>query len=321
MSAEPAPTPELTFRDGVPADLRAAFTLSELAVHDTALRAGVLDTAPPAEAEIEQDWQRRRDLLEFTVAQPGSGFWLCEYGSELMGYGRVARFGEMEELTELMVLPRHHGRGIGRALLERLWPGDPTPDLGRVVVAAGAPADLTLYSDFGVMPVTGHWHMRGAPGEFLERRSREIDSAEPAVVVLESNRAVGEWKRLEPPAIGHRRPGLHEFFGRTRTCLATMDADAGRATALCWVGQDGEIGPAVGETPQDLVPVVLQALDRVAKTREPEHLSVFCATDSWWLLRRLRKLGLRVWWPSWVMCSIPLPGLDRYMPTRPPHLL
>ncbi len=238
-----------------------------------------------------------------------------------MGYGRVARFGEMEELTELMVLPGHHRQGIGRALLGRLWPGDPTPDLNRVVVAAGASADLTLYSDFGVMPVTGHWHMRGAPGEFLERRSREIDSAEPAVVVLESNRAVGEWKRLEPPAIGHRRPGLHEFFGRTRTCLATMDADAGRATALCWVGQDGEIGPAVGETPQDLVPVVLQALDRVAKTREPEHLSVFCATDSWWLLRRLRKLGLRVWWPSWVMCSIPLPGLDRYMPTRPPHLL
>jgi hypothetical protein len=59
----------------------------------------------------------------------------------------------------------------------------------------------------------------------------------------------------------------------------------------------------------------------MAKTKEPETLGVFCATDSWWLLRRLLSLGLRVWWPSWVMCSIPLPGLDRYMPTRPPHVL
>ncbi len=321
MTAERVPAPQLTFREGGPADLRAAFTVSELAVHDTALRAGVLDTVPPSEVEIEDDWRRRRDLLEFTAAQAGSGFWLCEDGSELVGYGRVARFGEMEELTELMVLSDRHRQGIGRALLERLWPGDPTPDLGRVVVAAGAAADLTLYSDFGVLPVTGHWHMRARAKDFLEFRSREIDTTEPAVVVLESHRAVGEWKHLEPPAIGHRRPRLHEFFGRTRTCLATMDPDAGRATALCWISPHGEIGPAVGETPQDLVPVVLQALDRVAKTQEPDTLSVFCATDSWWMLRRLRSLGFRVWWPSWVMCSIPLPGLDRYMPTRPPHLL
>ena len=321
MTAEPVPVSGVTFREGGPADLRAAFAVSELAVHATARRAGVLDTAPPSEARIEEDWQRRRDLLEFTAAQPGSGFWLCEAAGELVGHGRVARFGEIEQLTELMVLPGHHGQGIGRALLDRLWPGDPTPDLGRVVVAAGSSADLTLYSDFGVMPVTGHWHMRARAEDFLELRSREIDTTEPAVVALESERAVREWKRLEPPAIGHRRPGLHDFFGRTRTCLATMDADAGGATALCWIGAEGEIGPAVGATSQDLVPVVLQALDRVAKTREPDTLSVFCATDSWWLLRRLRGLGFRVWWPSWVMCSIPLPGLDRYMPTRPPHVL
>ena len=34
-----------------------------------------------------------------------------------------------------------------------------------------------------------------------------------------------------------------------------------------------------------------------------------------------RGLGFRVYWPSWVMCSVPLPGLDRYVPTRPPTLL
>lgn len=318
MTAEPST--ELTFREGGPADLRAAFTVSELAVHDTAFRGGVLGTAPPSPAQIEADWQQQHELLEFTAAQAGSGFWLCEHGGEVVGHGRVARFGEMEQLTELMVLPGHHRQGIGQALLSRLWPGDPTPDLGRVVVAAGGSADLTLYSHFGVMPVTGHWHMRASPEDFVESRSLEIDRAEPAVVVLESNRAVGEWKRLEPQAIGHRRPRLHEFFGRTRTCLATMGPD-GHASALCWIGPGGEIGPAVGAAPQDLVPVVLQALDRVAKTREPDTLSVFCATDSWWLLRRLRSLGFRVWWPSWVMCSIPLPGLDRYMPTKPPHLL
>jgi hypothetical protein len=59
----------------------------------------------------------------------------------------------------------------------------------------------------------------------------------------------------------------------------------------------------------------------VAMSQEPEHLSVFTTTLSWWLVRRLRKLGFSVYWPSWVLCSVPLPGLDRYVPTRPPHLL
>ena len=150
------PVASLTFRKGSHSDLRAAFTLAELAVHDTARRTGVLSTDPPSEEQIERDWGRRRDLLEFTASQDGCDFWLCEHEGRPVGYGRVCRFGEMEQLTELMVLPDYHRNGIGRALLSRLWPDDPTPDLGRLVVAAGAPADLTLYADFGVMPVTGH---------------------------------------------------------------------------------------------------------------------------------------------------------------------
>jgi hypothetical protein len=50
-------------------------------------------------------------------------------------------------------------------------------------------------------------------------------------------------------------------------------------------------------------------------------VGVFCTTDSWWLLDRLRRLGFRVHWPGWVMSSVPLPGLDRYLATRPARLL
>jgi hypothetical protein len=70
-----------------------------------------------------------------------------------------------------------------------------------------------------------------------------------------------------------------------------------------------------------VIPVVLAALDRVAKTQEPPLLGVYATTTSWHLLHRLRLLGFRVFWPSWVMCSVPLPGLDRYVPTRPPFVL
>jgi hypothetical protein len=139
--------------------------------------------------------------------------------------------------------------------------------------------------------------------------------------MLTPERAVEEWKRLEPGAIGHERTALHDFFGRTRSCLATVDPQSGHATALCWVSGHGEIGPGVGQDPGDLVPVVLAALDRVAKMQEPETFGVFCTTASWWLMDRLRRLGFRVHWPAWIMSSVPLPGLDRYLPTRPVRLL
>ena len=310
----------LAFREGSVADLRATYRILKVATHHTAVRMGLGAGDSPTDTEIEAEWAREGELVEFISAQPGV-YWICEDEGEPVGYARVCRFGEMEELAELVVLPSHQGLGMGRALLERCWPDRPTPDLGRVAVAAGAPADLTLHTEFGVMPITGHWHMRTSVADYQERRSQEVDSAEPAVVALAADRAVGEWKRLEPPAIGHRRPQLHEFFGRTRSCLATMDEEGGAATGLCWVGTSGEIGPAVGSTPEALVPVLLQALDRVAKLHEPETFGVLCATDSWWLLRRLRMLGFRIWWPSWVMSSIPLPGLDRYVPMRPPLLL
>jgi GNAT superfamily N-acetyltransferase len=312
-----------SFRKGEPGDLRATFELAQRAWDSSRVGRGLLPTDFERDVDdLTAQWGRERGLVEFLAAQDDGCYWLCEDGEALVGYVRVARFGALDELTELWVDPNYGGRGVGRALLGHCWSGAPTRDLGRLVVTFGRPIDLSLYTDFGVMPVSGHWHMRLRAEPYLERRAQEaVDASEPDVHALKAERAVEEWTRLEPLTIGHERASLHEFFGRTRTCLAIMDAERGLATALCWVSPDGEIGPAVGETPEDLVPVVLAALDRVARSQEPHELAVFCTTAAWWLLDRLRRLGFHVFWPSWIMCSVPLPGLDRYLATRPPMLL
>lgn len=318
MIARPAPE-DVEFRPGRTADQRPTFELSRRALAAMAASLGV-DTGPATDPEsMARQWERRRPLIEFVAAQEGH-FVLAERDGELVGFARTCTFGHMEELTELHVDPEHAGQGIGPALLSQVWPGAPTPDLGRVAVAPGVARVLNAVTAHGMMPAAGHWHMRARTADYLEARSRITDAAEPPVVVLEPDRAREEWERLEPAAIGHERPQLHEFFSRTRTCLASVD-DRGRPSGLCWAGMDDAVGPAVGASSQDLVPVVLQALDRVAKTMEPETLSVYCATHSWWLLRRLRELGFDVVWPIWVMSSVPLPGLDRYLPTRPAHVL
>ena len=313
---------DLSFRDGTASDLETTFALSESAVHESGIRQGVIPPGTELTSEdVDARWARQRAFVEYIAAQEGGRYVIAEGSDGPVGYARVVRFGQMEELTELMVLPEHQRQGIGRRLLDIAWPGDPSPSMGRVVVAAGSPSDLTLYTQVGVMPVAGHWQMRQRTEVYLERRAQETETTDPGVHLLKPDRAVAEWMRMEAPALAHERPSLHEFFARGRNCLAALDPVSGRATALCWVSSEGEIGPAVAEQPGGLVPVVIAALDRVAMTQEPDHLSLYTTTLAWWLLRRLRKLGFSVFWPSWILCSMPLPGLDRYVPTRPPALL
>ena len=313
MSAA-VPSEELLYREGGPKDMREAFDLSQLALRHIRGRMGPVPGEVPEE-EIDSLWERRRPLLEFIVAQEGS-FCVCEGPHGIAGFARVVRFDDMEQLTELFVHPSVHGQGNGTGQLERCWSDRPTTEVGREVVATGAPADLTLYTGFGVMPANGRLRLVERTERYVERRLRERDATEPGVHVLESDRALAEWKRMEPGVVGHQRRAMHEFFARERMCLASMDAE-GRPNALCWVDPAGDIGPGVAVDGEGLVPVVLAALDRVAKAHEPEELHLPVCATSWWLLQRLRSLGFRVSWPGWILCSVPLPDLYRYVPADP----
>jgi GNAT superfamily N-acetyltransferase len=309
------PSEDLLFREGGPKDQRAAFDLSRLALVEVRGRLGPVPDEEPQSKDLDGLWARRRPLAEFMAAQDGS-FFVCEGREGLLGFARTVRFDGMEQLAELFVHPDHQGRGIGRGLLERCWPESPTPDLSRVVVAMGAPADLTLYTGFGAMPANGRLRLVERTERYVERRLRERDATAPDVHALERGRALAEWERMEPEVLGHRRRPLQEFFARDRTCLACVNPD-GSSSAVCWVSSDGVVGPGVAERPEDLVPVVLAALDRVAKAHEPKELQLPLIASSWWLLQRLRKLGFRISWPGWVMCSVPLPALERYLPVDP----
>ena len=210
--------------------------------------------------------------MEFMTAQPGGGFLVARTDDELVGYVVVTRFPGDGRAGGAVggALARRPRRGprAARALLA----GSPTPELGRLVVAVGRPADLTLFTEFGVMPVSGHWHMRHRVDRYLEQRAQEPDATEPGRARAHAGPRGGG---VEAARAGWRSgtsgPPLHEFFGRTRNCLATVDAEPGHATgALLGQRPTARSARPWARSPEDLVPVVLAALDRVAKTQEPE---------------------------------------------------
>jgi GNAT superfamily N-acetyltransferase len=319
MSALKNPTEKrLSFRRGGRDDLPETFALAERTIHATAVELGLLSSDKlPRNRDIRLRWKHYRPLIEFMAAQPGGRYWICESPKHLAGYARVVTLGEIDQVTELMVAPDDQGGGIGRALLEHCFDDDSAPSLGRLVVATGAPRDLSLYTDFGFMPVAGHWHMRQSSDTYRARR-RSTGGDSSVASVLSTQKALQAWSRLEPSVLGTFRRPLHEFLASTRTCLGLNDD---KGLAVCWLGADGEIGPAVAESEQLLAQLVVAVLDWAAAIDRVESLSVFCTSAASTLIGRLRKLGFGVYWPSWIMSSMPLRRLDTYLPTRPPHLL
>ena len=269
---------------------------------------------------LAREWERRRPLVEFVSAQEGH-FMLAERDGELVGFGRTCTFGDMEELTELHVAPEHAGQGIGPALLE--------PDLAGSAHPRAGPGGGGARRVAGPERADGRRHDAGGRSLAHARADRRLPGGALARSPTPPSRPWWCSSPTAPAASGRRwSPTPSATIGPLYTSSSRARARAwprwttqGRPSALCWAGMDDAVGPAVGATSQDLVPVVLQALDRVAKTQEPATLSVYCATHSWWLLRRLRSLGFEIVWPIWVMSSVPLPGLDRYLPTRPAHVL
>lgn len=269
--------------------------------------------APPDDAAIGARWAQERPLFEFLASLPGR-YQIIESHSQIVAFARVVTLGGVENLTELFVDDPFQGRGLASVLLATCWRDRSSR---RIIVAAGANADLTTYMGIGTVPLAGHWNMGATAATYVERRAKEPEAA-ARIEPLESVRALAEWQRLEPLALGHARPELHRHLS-DRTCLVAFDR-LGRVDSICWVSRAGAIGPGVGRNPEALVRLVIAVLDREAGAGR-EALQLFVPTVNATLLLRLRGLGFRLAWPSWIMGSFSLPGLDRYVPTQPSWIL
>ena len=122
-------------------------------------------------------------LLDFNALDPAlteskCSFWHFRFepNSDMLLSALMSFMAEQRAIQKVYLINQDYayGQGVSRGLLERCWPESPSPDLGRLVIAVGRPADLTLFTECGVMPVSGHWHMRHRVDQFLESRAREV---------------------------------------------------------------------------------------------------------------------------------------------------
>ena len=226
----------------------------------------------------------------------------------------------MDELTELWVGARRTPAGASAAaLLERCWPESPTPELGRRGRGRRAPrgpdALHRVRRDAGQRPLA---HAPPARTQYLERRAQEIDATEPRRARahpgprrggVEAARA-GRDRARAPAAARVLRPHAHLPRHASTTTRQRHRALLGQRRRRHRPGGGEEArGPRAGGAGRARPrgeDAGARELRRLLHHRRPGG----CCD-------RLRRLGFRVHWPGWVMCSVPLPGLDRYLADAP----
>ena len=192
--------------------------------------------------------------------------------------------GAWSELTELWVgAVASPGRGIGRRLLERCWPGPPTPDLGRARASrTGAPADLSLYTDVrrdAGQRATGTCAQR--PSDTSSAARRRSTRTEPAVHALDAR------ARRRASGSGSSR-SRSATSARCCTSSSAATAPASRpwtpATAtrraLCWVSSGRRDRPGGGRAARGPRPGRARRARPRGEDAGARELRVFCTTDS-----------------------------------------
>jgi GNAT superfamily N-acetyltransferase len=158
------------------------------------------EAASGAIAHAFPDPQGEAAWLRYLLST-GAG-WVAESDGRLAGFGITALRGRIDWLVSLFVRPEAQGSGLGRRLLEQLWPPAPTGDRATLVDAASRPA-TSLYLHAGLTPRFPVLAFEGRLGSRLGGAPAARDDED------ETRPQVAE---LDSAAFGSHRPDDHAFW-------------------------------------------------------------------------------------------------------------
>jgi GNAT superfamily N-acetyltransferase len=252
----------VSFRDGEPADNYTAFRIFEQTVGDLARRNGI--SQRPAEQDLqeaENNWPKMSGLYEH-LAHTAEYFVLAEVENEVIGYARSILRDGVRELTEFFVLPGQQSAGIGRALLERVFPKEGATH--RVVIATTDPRALVRYLKAGVYARFPIYNFSRAPRDLPPpeglRAQRLSDSADDLAGLAEIDQAI----------LGYTRPEDHHFWLEERA--GYFYEQDGRRIGYGYSGYDG--GPFALLDASCYPAVLAHAENAAARAFDRFHLEV-----------------------------------------------
>jgi GNAT superfamily N-acetyltransferase len=300
------------YRPGTPADSRSAYDIFVPAIEDLGRRTGGTADST-AELGPARAWERRKSLFDH-LAATGERWWFAEDEAtgQAVGYARSIVRDGVRELTEFFVLPEAQGAGVGRGLLERVFPADGARH--RSIVATLDPRAIARYARTGL---AGR-----LPMIFVEAAPRAVSI--PSDLVREpidpGSPPFDELGRLDRALLGFRRDEDHAWLAAERP--GWLYRRTGQAVAYGYgPSEPGWSGPYAAFDADD-VPVLLADAESHAAATGQASIEFDLALTARTALDHLLARGFRV--DPFLMLLFtdgPVDGMDRYVLTAPPFFL
>jgi GNAT superfamily N-acetyltransferase len=232
------------------------------------------------------DWWASDERLQRFLATHAAEWWVAEEADAgtIIGYGRSIERGGLFELTEFFVVPMSQSRGIGKALIERVFP------VGRGDVRSGRPAEAR-------------------PGGDLKPRRLGVDAEGDLQAQREIERSI----------LGFAR-GDGEVGWLLEDREGYLYARDDEAVGFAFVGKNGT-GPIAALDPGDLPDILLHVEGRASELGV-ERLDLQVPAPNEVATRHLLSRGLRFDpWVNLLMSDRPFGRFDRVISFGPPVFL
>jgi GNAT superfamily N-acetyltransferase len=295
---------EVVVRRATPADARRAFDVSMEAMRDLFIRQG-----NAWKLDSESFWTALEPFLTH-LATHAAEWWVAEDPDDgsMIGYARSIERGGLFELTEFFVRPDRQSAGVGRRLMERVFP------LGRgevrAIIATTDTRGLSRYYAAGTLARFAMLSLTGIP--------KPGHSAGDIECISATVDAMPEFAAIEQAVFGYARYADYAWLFQHRE--AYLYRRAGRAVGFAFFSQTGQ-GPIAALEPADLGPMLLQ-LEARAHSCGMESMSFEVPSINGVAMHHLLGRGFKMDAPfNLLMSNVPFGKFDRLIAFAPSIVL
>jgi GNAT superfamily N-acetyltransferase len=258
--------------------------------------------------KLKNLWRLRQSLYDH-IAQTSEHFCLARQDGKIVGFARSVLRGDTRELTEFFVRPDAQSGGVGRSLIERVFPREGAER--HFIIATADFRAQALYLKSGVFPRFPLYYFGREPEQVSFQSDLEI------VPLGNSPETLDMLATIDHETIGFQRNVDQQWFlANRRGFLYVRD---GRPVGYGYVGENS--GPFALLDAADF-PAVLAHAESTAQAEGLEKFGVEVPTVNEtavsYLLSRNFKLDVFI---AMFMSDRPFGNFDRYIVTSPPFFV